>query len=260
MRKTSYKKLITLFLLILLIALRSPIADIVINISNISDLTVAPSLLEKIKSSQDFTYFFWDKLSFLMALSIIIINRANLIEMNIDKSFVIILSISIGIHAFKFFYPFGWAVLILSLMFCLLYKRESFAINNTTPITLSVIGSILFIYLLLILWYEYKYTNYNFLVHSEFYSSIINASFTVTEELIFRGFLWMQLKKLNWHESIIVVFQAILFWLFHIYQLPLNPLSFWIFTPLISLFLGIVTAHSKSLSPSTLAHFLYNSI
>lgn len=254
------KKILTLFLLIILIAIRAPVADIVINIADISNLTASTRFLENIKSVQDFTYFFWDKLAFLIALSIIIINRANLIEMNIDKSFLIILSISIGIHVFNFFYPFGWVALILSLIFYLLLKREEFIINNTTKTTFGILVLVIIVYLSFVLRYELKYTEYNFLINNKFYQSIIRISFTVTEELIFRGFLWMYLKNLNWHESIIIVFQSVLFWLFHLYLLPLYPIAFLISIPIMSLILGIITAHSKSLSPSTLSHFLYNSI
>lgn len=260
MTNINYKNLTTLFLLIILIAVRAPVADLIINITSFFHLKITPRFLEDTRSLQDFTYFFWDNLSFLVALSIIIINRANLSDLNIDKSFAVILLIGIGNQTFQSFYPFGWVVLIFSLILYLLYKKEFFTLKDTSKTTFKTIGLVLIVYFSFVLRYEFTYVRYNVFVDNEFDSSIIDIPFTLTEELIFRGFLWMYLKNLNFHETVIIIFQAILFWLFHIYVLPSSPLSFWIYIPIMSLILGIITSYSKSLSPSTLAHFLYNSL
>lgn len=57
----------------------------------------------------------------------------------------------------------------------------------------------------------------------------------VTEEPLFRGFLWGHLRKLCWKEVWIWLFQALLFMLGHIYYLGRLPMSFWIIVPIGSL-------------------------
>ena len=53
----------------------------------------------------------------------------------------------------------------------------------------------------------------------------------VSEEPLFRGFLWGHLRKLNWREIWIWLFQAGLFSLAHIYYLWSYPISFWLIVP-----------------------------
>ncbi len=59
-------------------------------------------------------------------------------------------------------------------------------------------------------------------------------------------------------ESRIVLFQAILFWLAHYHLLFDGSLSFWASLPFVSVVLGLLILHSKSLAISTSTHFLYN--
>ncbi|NOT06500.1 MAG: CPBP family intramembrane metalloprotease [Anaerolineales bacterium] len=55
----------------------------------------------------------------------------------------------------------------------------------------------------------------------------------------------------------IVILQAILFWISHVYAFN-NLTFFWITTPMVSIFLGIIVWRSKSITPSTIAHLLIN--
>jgi membrane protease YdiL (CAAX protease family) len=79
----------------------------------------------------------------------------------------------------------------------------------------------------------------------------------IIEEPVFRGFLWGVLRKQNWSESKILLFQAFLFWISHGYYVN-SPLTFWVALPLFSLWLGYLALKSKSVIPPMIAHGIFN--
>lgn len=80
----------------------------------------------------------------------------------------------------------------------------------------------------------------------------------VTEEPLFRGFLWGFLKKQNWREHWIWLFQAGLFTLGHIYYINAHPISFWIIVPVCALVLGWLVWRSRTIAASMVAHGMMN--
>ncbi len=82
----------------------------------------------------------------------------------------------------------------------------------------------------------------------------------VTTEPLFRGFMWGLLKKMNWKDSRICLFQAALFILAHIYYLGKYNYSFFIIVPIAALILGLLVWHSKSIGTSMITHGLINSV
>lgn len=82
----------------------------------------------------------------------------------------------------------------------------------------------------------------------------------VTTEPLFRGFLWGLLKKMNWKDSRICLFQAALFILGHIYYLGKYNYSFFIIVPVSALILGLLVLRSKSIGTSMITHGLINSV
>lgn len=82
----------------------------------------------------------------------------------------------------------------------------------------------------------------------------------VTTEPLFRGFLWGLLKKMNWKDSQICLFQAALFILAHIYYLGKYNYSFFIIVPIAALILGLLVWRSKSIGTSMITHGLINSV
>ena len=80
----------------------------------------------------------------------------------------------------------------------------------------------------------------------------------VTEEPLFRGFLWGHLRKAGWREWWILLFQAFLFMLGHIYYLPQLPISFWVIVPVGGLVQGILVWKSRTIASSMAAHGLSN--
>jgi membrane protease YdiL (CAAX protease family) len=80
----------------------------------------------------------------------------------------------------------------------------------------------------------------------------------VSEEPLFRGFLWGYLRKLKWRETWIWLFQAGLFMFSHIYYVTRNPISFWILVPFGALVLGWLAWRSRTIAASMAAHGMVN--
>ncbi len=82
----------------------------------------------------------------------------------------------------------------------------------------------------------------------------------VSEEPLFRGFLWGYLRKGGWSDGWICLFQAGLFMLGHIYYLNSLPISFWIIVPTGGLVLGWLAWRSRSIATSISAHATLNAL
>jgi membrane protease YdiL (CAAX protease family) len=80
----------------------------------------------------------------------------------------------------------------------------------------------------------------------------------VTEEPLFRGFLWGYLRKLQWREVWIWLFQAGLFTFAHIYYIIKHPISFWIIVPVGALVLGFLAWRSRTIAASMAVHGMMN--
>lgn len=80
----------------------------------------------------------------------------------------------------------------------------------------------------------------------------------VSEEPLFRGFLWGYLRKAGWKDVWIWIFQATLFTVAHIYYVNKLPISFWLVVPIVSLLLGLLTWRYRSITPSLSAHGFTN--
>lgn len=93
---------------------------------------------------------------------------------------------------------------------------------------------------------------------SAFFAQLSNAA--VSEEPLFRGFLWGFLKNLHWKDHWILLFQAALFMLGHIYYLGVFNYSFLITVPIGGLVLGLLVWRSKSIGTSMIAHGFINSV
>lgn len=82
----------------------------------------------------------------------------------------------------------------------------------------------------------------------------------VSEEPLFRGFLWGYLRKAGWRDVWIFLFQAGLFWLSHIYYLNRAPISFWIIVPVGAVVFGLMAWRSHSICTSMAAHASVNAL
>ena len=82
----------------------------------------------------------------------------------------------------------------------------------------------------------------------------------VSEEPLFRGFLWGYLRKAGWKNVWIWLFQAGLFSLGHIFYITKYPISFWVIVPIASLILGALVWRSKTISTSMATHAIVNTL
>jgi membrane protease YdiL (CAAX protease family) len=80
----------------------------------------------------------------------------------------------------------------------------------------------------------------------------------ISEEPVFRGFLWGYLHKSGWRDVYIWLFQAILFTLGHLYYFNTLPISFWLIVPLGALVMGWLAWRSRSIATSMAAHGVMN--
>ena len=81
----------------------------------------------------------------------------------------------------------------------------------------------------------------------------------VFEEVIFRGVLWTVLRNLGLKEIVVYFISAFLFWMAHFrYLLQGSTYSFWFAIPLLAFLFGYMTWRTKSLTPGTIGHFLFN--
>lgn len=93
-----------------------------------------------------------------------------------------------------------------------------------------------------------------------FESLLFQLSFAaISEEPLFRGFLWGFFRKLGLKEVPIAFLQAALFWVGHAYYMG-TGLNFWVVIPLTSLALGLVILKTKSVSYSMVTHSFLNTL
>ncbi|WP_291568852.1 MULTISPECIES: CPBP family intramembrane glutamic endopeptidase [unclassified Clostridium] len=81
----------------------------------------------------------------------------------------------------------------------------------------------------------------------------------ISEESLFRGFIWGYLCKFKWKESWILIFQSTIFMIGHIYYLGSYPIFIFIRTFIGAFVLGIIAWKSRSIANSMVAHSIINS-
>jgi len=81
----------------------------------------------------------------------------------------------------------------------------------------------------------------------------------VSEEPLFRGFLWGYVRRLGWNDAGVWLSQALLFMLAHLYFINALHIQFWLIVPAGGLILGLFAWRSRSIAPGMLAHAAYNS-
>jgi membrane protease YdiL (CAAX protease family) len=82
----------------------------------------------------------------------------------------------------------------------------------------------------------------------------------ISEEPVFRGFLWGYLRKIGWRDLWIWLFQGLLFVLAHLYYIKSAPISFWFIVPLGALVMGWLAWQSRSIATSMAAHGVMNGL
>jgi membrane protease YdiL (CAAX protease family) len=82
----------------------------------------------------------------------------------------------------------------------------------------------------------------------------------VSEEPLFRGFLWGAMRKAGWKEVWIWLLQAGLFMLGHVYFFSVYPISLFVIIPVGGLILGLVAWKSRTISATLPLHGAMNTL
>jgi membrane protease YdiL (CAAX protease family) len=205
-------------------------------------------------------------IAYILTVAIVGLNRHRLASLNIDRPFVIALMIGGFLYLFYLPLEVGIPVVIAAGFLLWAYQQNHFVLKNTIEYpsgTFPLILISVFLALLpIILFHPIIKNPVNLQLILASIASTFQAQLALIafEEVIFRGALWAYLRHLGWNGLTIFFTQAFLFWIAHSKYIFLeNPYSFWVAVPLISLLLGLIAWRSKSLTPSTIAHVLFNS-
>jgi membrane protease YdiL (CAAX protease family) len=206
-------------------------------------------------------------IAYILTVVIVGLNRHRLAFLNIDRPFVI--ALMIGGFLYLFYLPLDMGLPVVAAAGFLLwsYQQNHFVLENTSEYpsgTVPLIFISVFIALLPIVLFNpaiKESINLQLILASVMSTFQEQLALIAFEEVIFRGALWAYLRQLGLNEPTIFITQAFLFWVAHSRFILVEhaTYSFWVATPLISLLLGLIAWRAKSLTPSTIAHFLFNS-
>ncbi len=199
---------------------------------------------------------------YILTVAIIWLNRHRLADLNIDRPFVILLILGGFLDLFFLTPDIGILAAITAAFVFWAYRNNHFVLKNTVEYpaeTAFLVSSSLLLAVLPVILFNGAFDkpfSFQAIIASALQAQLALA---VVEEVIFRGALWAYLRHLGLKESTAFLLQAFLFWIAHSKYLFVEyPFSFWVTLPLASLLFGFMAWRSKSLTPGTIAHFLYN--
>jgi membrane protease YdiL (CAAX protease family) len=198
-------------------------------------------------------------------------NRKNLAQYNITPValFVFLLAPLAPIIAGNDYDPTLWARTILAALFAVLLfvkgkYRPSFASASVKKTLADAALTLLFCFVIPIAVHAIRgfpitddpnaMSMYSGIPFNWFYQL---SSAAVSEEPLFRGFLWGYLRSKGLKNGWICLIQAGLFWVGHIYYIG-TGINFWIIHPLLALLLGLIVWKSKSITHSMVVHSSIN--
>jgi membrane protease YdiL (CAAX protease family) len=203
---------------------------------------------------------------YLIIIALLLINRDYFKENNISPlsilciclSSTLLLSHSVGTllnYVFIFLFWLSTAVLILKLK--IPWK------NYIKPIKSEILWIIssAFIFIIFNLCINASCLSKvdNILVIIPFILAFISSmsQSVILEEPIFRGFLFGYLTEKKVKPYLVIIITGFLFWISHIASYE-KVTFFFIYLPVVSLFLGVITYKSKSILPAIICHGLWN--
>jgi membrane protease YdiL (CAAX protease family) len=206
-------------------------------------------------------------IAYILTVGIVWLNRHRLASLNIDRPFVIALMIGGFLNLFYLPLDIGIPVVGAAVFVFWAYQENHFVFKNKIEYPSGTMLLILFSVLLVLSPIILFNLTFKQPVSLRLILTDITSTFQsqlaliVFEEVIFRGALWAYLRHLGLKDLTIFLTQAFLFWTAHSRFILVEHavFSFWVATPLISLLLGLLAWRAKSLTPSTIAHFLFNS-
>lgn len=205
--------------------------------------------------------------AFILTLLIIWLNRHKLAAINIDRPFIVVVILGGFLYALYLMPAIGMLVGIATGLMVWAYQTNHLIFKNPVPFEIGT-GLLVFLTVPLALAPAFIFrfqlrTPLDFdLFFMTLQAILMNGLASIVfEEVLFRGALWAYLRSRGLTEQAASYVQAFLFWIAHHRLLSLSsPFAFWVALPLEAILLGLITRRSKSLTPSTIGHFLFNFI
>ncbi len=208
-------------------------------------------------------YAYWYVgLAYILTVIIVWLNRHRLSTLNIDRPFLI--AVMLGGILYIFYLPTDIGILVGITTFLAIwaYINNYFSFSDTihypswTVPLVCISATPVILYALLFS----PILKSNLSLHILF-ASLLQAQLAavVFEEVIFRGVLWTVLRNLGLKEIVAYFISSFLFWMAHYRYLLLGSnYSFWFAIPLLAFIFGFMAWRTKSLTPGTIGHFLFN--
>ena len=216
----------------------------------------------------DWVLYWYNSIAYILTAIIVWLNRHRLAVLNIDRSFMAALILGGVLYALRTT-PNNVGILVgitAGLIFWA-YMNNQFVFSNPVPYPK---GTGLLILLLVLLALAPSLvsklilrTTLNLPVFVTTFLGYLQYALAVIifEEVIFRGALSAYLKSLGLSDRANFNVQVFLFWIAHHRYLLLNhQFFFWFSIPCGAILLGLLAWRSKSLTLSTIGHFLFNFI
>jgi membrane protease YdiL (CAAX protease family) len=201
---------------------------------------------------------------YILTAAIILLNRHRLAALNIDRPFIAVLLLGGILYVFFLIQSVGIFVGIAMGLIYWAYQTNQLVFKNPVPYPKGtgflVSLTILLALVPILLFRPTLNTPLNLQIFGTTFLEILIPQLAgiVFEEVLFRGALWAYVRSLGLSEQAAFYISAILFWASHHETLLNNPYFFWIALPIDAILLGLMVWRSKSLTPSTLSHFLFN--
>lgn len=259
--KRQYLTYILLFALLLVDFSR----EIFLLIIDLLDPSVVQIYTPQLRILERYLFVFQWLGSFPVILFILRLNRDRLQEMNMDRFYVFLLVIAGLIPLFKSpnIFPFNlFAVItVIALIYAVYFlfsSKVKFGVIDFNALRMILLITGVFTGIIVCI---AGFSDTISLPHPGQLLDIFlfqQIPGLIIEEAMYRGVLYMFLMDLGVSKSKAFYIQAFWFWIKHMdFEFPFH---FWIIFPILSLTFGYIVARSKSLTPSTFAHLLYNTL
>lgn len=201
---------------------------------------------------------------YILTVAIIWLNRQRLAALNIDRPFIAALLFGGILYMVYLIQSVGIFVGIAVGLIYWAYQTNQLVFRNPVPYPKGT-GVLIFLTILLalapiVLFRPSLQTPLTFQILGTTFLEILLPQLPsiVFEEVLFRGAIWAYVRSIGLSDQAAFCIQAILFWVSHHEFLLNNPYFFWVDLPIISILLGLMTWRSKSLTPSTISHVIFN--
>jgi membrane protease YdiL (CAAX protease family) len=202
---------------------------------------------------------------YILTTAIVWLNRHRLTALNIDRPFIVALLLSGVFYVIYLIQSVGIFVGIAVGLIYWAYQNNQLVFKNPVPGSkgtgLLILLTVVLALVPVLLVRPKINTPLDFQIFITTFLAILVTQLAtiIFEEVLFRGALWAYIRNLGISEQVAFYIVAILFWVSHYEYLSLSsPYFFWIALPILSILLGLISWRSKSITQSTIGHFLFN--